>query len=136
MVDSPLYKIIPIQADKGVYMIAYTDNRGAEYYKKKNHLENNDAARKFWEEEMERALLLPKGTIHLQAIKAFYWSVGTHYFGPLSSDYKNRKEFLQEAQHPMPHMLVVGELISQNQGWSEGALESVEAVVTKKWIES
>jgi hypothetical protein len=32
-------------------------------------------------------------------------------------------------------MLIVGEMISMNQGWTEGALESVDAVVTKQWIE-
>jgi len=32
-------------------------------------------------------------------------------------------------------MLVVGEMISMNQGWVQGALESVEAVVTKKWVD-
>jgi len=134
IVDSPLYKIIPINADNGVYMIAYTDNRGAEYYKKKNHLDNNHVSRKFWEQEIENSLLLDPGTIHLQAIRSFYWPVGTHYFSPLSLDFKDRKSFLNAAQHPMPGMLVVGELISQNQGWSEGALESVEAAVTKKWV--
>lgn len=136
VVDSPLYKIIPIHADKGIYMIAYTDNLGAEYYKKKNHLHDNDVARRFWEKEMEKALLLPANTIHLQAIRAFYWPIGTHYFTPLPHpEFKNRVEFLEAAQHPMPDMLVVGELISQNQGWSEGALESVEAAVTKKWLQ-
>jgi len=134
-VDSPFYKIIPINADNGVYMIAYTDNRGAEYYKEKHHLDNNDASRKFWEKEIEHALLLDPGTIHLQAIRSFYWTIGTHYFSPLSKDFKDRKSFLNTAQHPVPGMLVVGELISQNQGWTEGALESVEAVVTKKWVQ-
>jgi len=30
--------------------------------------------------------------------------------------------------------LVVGEAVSTYQGWVEGALESVEATVSKKWI--
>jgi monoamine oxidase len=34
----------------------------------------------------------------------------------------------------MPNMLIVGEMISNNQGWTQGALESVKAVVSKKWI--
>jgi hypothetical protein len=33
-------------------------------------------------------------------------------------------------------MLVVGEVVSNHQGWSEGALESVEKVLTKKWTVS
>jgi hypothetical protein len=31
-------------------------------------------------------------------------------------------------------MLVVGEAVSRYQGWTEGALMSVEAVLNKKWI--
>ena len=34
IVNSPLYKIIPINPDKGIYMIAYTDNKGAKILKK------------------------------------------------------------------------------------------------------
>jgi hypothetical protein len=34
----------------------------------------------------------------------------------------------------MPNMLIVGEMVSLNQGWVEGALESVEQVVTKQWV--
>jgi hypothetical protein len=33
-------------------------------------------------------------------------------------------------------MLVVGEVVSRQQGWTEGALESVHAVLNKKWIEN
>jgi len=33
-------------------------------------------------------------------------------------------------------VLVVGEVVSLQQGWTEGALESVQATVTKKWLES
>jgi hypothetical protein len=31
-------------------------------------------------------------------------------------------------------MVVVGEMVSCDQGWVEGALESVDAVVTKEWV--
>jgi monoamine oxidase len=59
----------------------------------------------------------------------FYWPVGTHYYEPLHGPYKNRREFIYAAQNPMPNVYVVGEVVSQHQGWVEGALESVEAVI-------
>jgi hypothetical protein len=34
----------------------------------------------------------------------------------------------------MENMLVVGEAVSINQGWTEGALNSVVKAVTKKWV--
>ena len=43
-------------------------------------------------------------------------------------------DFVYQAQHPQEGMLVVGEVVSRYQGWTEGALESVEAVVTKEWV--
>jgi monoamine oxidase len=46
-----------------------------------------------------------------------------------------RSQFIHKAQIPLPNLLVVGEVVAENQGWTEGALESVEKVVTKKWIQ-
>jgi len=34
----------------------------------------------------------------------------------------------------MKGMVVVGEMVSRDQGWVEGALESVDAVVTRDWV--
>ena len=62
--------------------------------------------------------------------QAFYWEKGTHFYYPLdTSQFANRKEFIRLAQHPEPHVFLVGEVISKNQGWTEGALESVEAIL-------
>jgi monoamine oxidase len=77
---------------------------------------------------------MPAGSLKLLDMKDYYWPIGTHYYEPLKGNYKNRKEFIKEAQHPMPNLLVVGEMISENQGWTQGALESVKAVVSKKWV--
>jgi hypothetical protein len=51
-----------------------------------------------------------------------------------SKKYETREEFIYAAQHPEDGILVVGEVVSKHQGWSEGALESVNAAVTKRWI--
>jgi len=37
-------------------------------------------------------------------------------------------------QNPCSGVAVVGEAVSRNQGWVEGALESVNAVITKEWL--
>jgi len=34
----------------------------------------------------------------------------------------------------MKGMVVVGEMVSRHQGWVEGALESVDAVITSDWV--
>ena len=33
-------------------------------------------------------------------------------------------------------MLVVGEVVSRYQGWTEGALESVKTVLNKHWVKT
>uniref|UniRef100_A0A6C0DRY1 Amine oxidase domain-containing protein n=1 Tax=viral metagenome TaxID=1070528 RepID=A0A6C0DRY1_9ZZZZ len=133
IVPGPLHRIIPMNENKGVYMIAYTDNDGAKQLKDK--LENNEKNREFFCGLLEKSLGLPSNSLHLKAILDFYWPIGTHYYEPLRELFKDRNQFIKAAQYPMPGMLIVGEMISRKQGWTEGALESVNAVVTKQWID-
>jgi hypothetical protein len=127
IVPGPLHKIIPMNADTGVYMIAYTDNVPAtmlhEY--EKNNKTNRDILCRL----LERSLGLPNETLELDDIGEYYWKEGTHYYEPLKS-HKTRDEFIKAVQHPLPNVLVVGEMVSKNQGWVEGALESVEQVLS------
>ena len=41
---------------------------------------------------------------------------------------------MKKAQHPMKNMLVVGEMVSNDQGWTEGALDSVKKVISSDWV--
>jgi len=133
IVPGPLQKIIPINANQGVYMISYSDNAKAISLKK--HLENTSENCAFFADLLENALGISKDTLHIISIKSYYWPIGTHYYKPLNShQYANRDSFIYAAQHPEKCMLVVGEVVSRNQGWTEGALESVKTVLTKKWI--
>jgi len=132
IVPGPLQKIIPINPSKGVYMIAYSDNINA--IALKDNLKNTPDNRALYCELIEQCLGIPSGSLHLIAIKDFYWPIGTHYYSPLKNNFNNRNEFLKKAQHPEKGMLVVGEAVSRYQGWAEGALMSVEAVLNKQWI--
>lgn len=132
VVEGPLQKIIPINPDTGVYMIAYSDNKNAEFLKK--YLKNTERNRNILCVILEKSLGIPKNQLNLLDIKDIYWPIGTHYYSPLRK-VSTRNIFLNEVQHPEKGMLVVGEAVSDDQGWSEGALRSVEVVLTKKWIE-
>jgi hypothetical protein len=114
-------------------MIAYNDNNNTNALKK--HLKNTKENRELYEMLLEKSLGIPINSLHIIALKDYYWPIGTHYYKPLNKElYNSREEFVKKAQHPDKGILVVGEAISRNQGWSEGALESVKAVLTKKWI--
>ena len=124
IVPGPLQKIIPMDANKGVYMIAYSDNENATLLKP--YLKNNEENREFFCTLLEKSLGIPENSLHLIAIKDYYWPIGTHFYTPLQRNiYKNREDFIEKAQHPEKNILVVGEMVSLNQGWTEGALESV-----------
>jgi hypothetical protein len=134
IVPGPLHKIIPINADKGIYMIVYTDNEGAEALKP--HKENTAKNRHLLSRLIEVGLGIEENSIELEDMVDFYWDIGTHYYTPLKSVFKNRKEFCDVAQCPESNIRVVGEMISMNQGWTEGAFESVENVITPMWIKN
>ena len=121
----PLQRIIPMDPDNGVYMIAYNDNKNSVFLK--DYRDNTKKNKEMYEKLLEKSLGIPNGSLHIIAIKDYYWPVGTHYYKPLDTNkYKNRKEFINEAQHPTEGIVVVGEVVSRNQGWVEGALQSVE----------
>ena len=132
IVPGPLQKIIPMDANKGVYMIAYSDNTNALI--QKNYLKDTTSNREMYCELLEESLGIPKGALKIIAIKDYYWPIGTHYYEVLKGPYRTRNEFVNKAQHPENGMLVVGEVVSRYTGWTEGALKSVEAVLTKKWV--
>jgi hypothetical protein len=133
IVPGPLQKMIPMDADRGVYMIAYSDNKSAEYLRP--FTANTEKNREFFEAEIEKAFGLKNGILKIIALTDFYWPIGTHYYEPLdTSKFKNREEFIRKAQHPEKGILVVGEAVSRRQGWTEGALESVHAVLNKDWL--
>ena len=133
-VPGPLQRIIPMDPNNGVYMIAYNDNNNT--LALKNYLKNTRENRELYETLLERSLGIPDNSLHIIAIKDYYWPIGTHYYTPLDQNYSSREDFIGKAQHPEKGILVVGEAVSRNQGWTEGALESVKSVLTKKWIEN
>jgi hypothetical protein len=115
-----------------VYMIAYSDNKHATFLK--DRVEDTLKNRQFFCYLIEKSLGMPSGTIDLVAIKPYYWPIGTHYYKPLPNNYENREDFIHDAQHPEDGILVVGEVVSDDQGWVNGALSSVKKELTSKWI--
>lgn len=115
VVDSELRKVIPVKDD--VYTIAYSDNKDALSIKSKNN--------SYFEELLSTHF---NKDIRINNVKKFFWEEGTHYYKPLTTEYKSRKEFIKEAQHPKDNIWVVGEVVAEKQGWVEGALSSVEKI--------
>lgn len=126
ILNDPLQKIIPINQNKGIYMIAYCDNNNAILLK--SFIQNNKYNCYYFARLIEKSLNIPANKLELIEIKSFYWNIGTHYYKPLTK-YDTRIEFINKAQYPCKGIRIVGEVISLNQGWVEGALESVKNII-------
>ena len=131
IVPGLLQKIIPMDKAKGIYMISYSDNKNAIILHK--HFSDSTEFRYYVANLVCKAIGLPKDSLTIIAVKEYFWEIGTHYYEPLKG-FSSRKEFVEKIQHPIQNILVVGEAVSRYQGWVEGALESVESVLNKKWL--
>jgi len=120
--DKPFQKIIVIDKKKCIYQISYSDNKIANRWK---NVENIPKV-------VENGILkIFKEKVKVLKHKLIYWENGTHYYKPLPKEFNNREEFLDICQNPEKNIFCVGEAFSQNQGWSEGALESVFKIINK-----
>ena len=117
IVNGPLQKIIPINADKGVYMISYADNHNARVVNK--HAHTYDLS--FFEKELAKQLHI---NVTIRKLKYHFWSTGTHYYKPYIARITR-----YQLQHPYKGLYVIGESVSRHHGWTQGALESVEALI-------
>jgi len=119
-----LRKVIPIK--DGIYMIAYNDNQNAVTLYN-NWLALKTKAQRIAFFTLRLQEVFPGKKFKLVDIVESFWNIGTHYFLPSAM---NRRTFLKQAQNPFPNLLVVGEMVSTHQGWVEGALESVDNVIS------
>lgn len=123
IVNNELQKIIAINPDEGLYMVAYADNKDAN--KLKNHID-----KEYLENLMKKALNLDE--IKLSKIVNFYRNIGTHYYKPMPNNFKSREEFIKQAQNPDKNIFVIGEVVSENQGWTNSALLTYHKI--KKYL--
>jgi hypothetical protein len=117
---TPFQKIIEINKEKCIYMISYCDNKVANKWKQVVNI------KKVVKENLKKIFGIE---FKVLKYKLIYWKLGTHYFKPLPNEYKNRDDFLKEAQNPRENMFIIGEGFSRNQGWTEGSLESVDKII-------
>jgi hypothetical protein len=117
----PFQKIIEMNKERCIYMISYTDNKAADFWK--TNIRTLDSI-------VEKGLLkIFKQRYKVKDSKLIHWNCGTHYYKPLDRRFQNRIDYLKFIQNPIPNLYVVGEAVSRNQGWCEGALESVKAII-------
>lgn len=122
VVNNQLKKIIPISED--IYMIVYSDNTSATYIK--NHIIADDEKSRRW--LCNKLKQVFNEDFEIISIRDYYWEEGTHYYKPFLGD-SNYENWVIKAQNPEKGLYVAGEMISRDQGWVEGALQSVDSLM-------
>lgn len=122
--NSKLSYIIPINKDTGVIMTSYTDYKKADYWSevKKNKKVLSDTLDKQIENTFGIKPKKPKD------IKLYEWSNGVAVWKKNT----NSSYLIKKISNPDTNikMFIVGENYSKYQGWMEGALESVNRIIS------
>jgi monoamine oxidase len=119
-----LKHIIPIR--EGIVMIAYVEDADIDPFLKKGKLKSDKELRLLLRKELKR--IFSEEGPEPEWVRPYLWEIGTHAWlpGPSSKLLKNLP-IIQD-------VYICGEAFSHHQAWVEGALESVESVVTRKWM--
>jgi hypothetical protein len=123
---TPIRYFIPINPEKGITMISYTDGKDTEVWTDLAYgaEPKNETLGFLLTEECRR--LFPKKDIPFPIfLKSHPWDSGCSYWVP--GDYsveKASKESLQPFGQTLPNVYVCGESFSLRQAWMEGALEN------------
>ena len=120
-VNNEIRYIIPIDKEKGVIMISYTDSKFAKFWASLPEDQVIPTLQSKIKEALGVDIPRPK------YIKAFYWETGTAYWKPKCDS----RELYQSIQQPYSNMplYICGENFSQTQCWVEGAIESSSDVI-------
>ncbi len=118
--------VIPINPDKGIIMISYTDGLDTRPWFKLADSTDPEAPAALQKKLMDEVRATFGDDVPEPIyLKAHPWTVGTTYWKPGTYNV----EAMSRAAHKVSaHVFVTGEVISLNQAWIEGALESVETL--------
>jgi len=125
-VDNDLRMIIPIDVERGIVMISYSDNRWADewnrLYKSDGVAAVNRRLRELVSEVVGVRIPLPKHT------HVFYWPCGVGYWNK-GADSEKIERLVAE---PCPGLFLCGEHYSSgHQQWMEGALRTSKHVLSR-----
>ena len=119
--DTKLRYVIPINPKKGLIMISYTDGKDTDFWRA---LPEKDVKKEVIKATAETFpdLHIPEPTL----VNSHVWDSGCTYWTPGHYDLSKA---IKEAMNPAENLYVVGESISKQQAWIEGALESAETLI-------
>ena len=128
--NNNLRMVIPVNKEKGIIMISYTDNKYAEYWNNIYKKEGVEILNQKIKAEIKEStdIIIPREPMQTNI---YYWKCGVGYWGIGA----NSKEISRKMIQPFSsqkNIFCCGEHYSENfQQWMEGALETSNKVLEK-----
>jgi protoporphyrinogen oxidase len=116
--------VIPIDEERGIIMISYSDYKSADYWKKLEEEEGLDKVNEKLVELMKKTTGIKNIPIPIKT-KIYYWKDGVGYW----KIGVNSSEISEKMISPFPNLFVCGENYAKSQQWIESALETAENVI-------
>ena len=129
--NNHLRMIIPVNKEKGIIMISYTDNKFAEYWNNIYKKEGVDRLNQKIKEEIKEStdIIIPREPIQTNI---YYWKYGVGYWGIGANSKEISRKMIQPFASSQQYIFCCGEHYSENfQQWMEGALETSNKVLEK-----
>ena len=120
--DNYIRHIIPIDYEKGLIMISYTDGKYADMWKNLSMISNKVLIEHLHKEVKK---VLGKEPRMPEFITTYYWKAGVHMWNPGISV----KDSYESIINPFPKTYVVNEAYSLHQSWVEGSLDAAYDVL-------
>lgn len=119
--SGPFRKIIRMDKEKRVYMVAYCDNVHTRFWRRLMHLPKRSAIA----EVRTHLHSLFGEPFSMDDLRIYSHRYATHYFTPLPEPFTTRQEFLHATVHIDRGFTMVGEAVAIDQGWTNSALATV-----------
>jgi hypothetical protein len=114
--------IIPINAEKGIIMISYTDADDTHAYRTIYEKGGDDALEKVILSDIQK--VFPERSIPNPVFtKAHMWGTGASYWLPGKNEPDKMSREAKTTHYKFPNLHMCGESWSMRQAWVEGALE-------------
>lgn len=134
--ELPIRQYIPTHPELKMAMVSYSDTQYAEKWHEL-YVRNETQFKKELINQLETLFNIESchsfedtKPIHLRWIRSYYWPEGVHLWKANVDSTKIRKTIMCPYGMRTP-CYIIGEAYSANQGWVEGALETVEEVFEK-----
>ena len=121
--DLPLRQFIPINNEKNIAMVSYSDTYDADYWN--NYIRSGKEILNEKILEQLKIMFPKKNITYPEKTYNYFWKDAVHVWLP----HNDSTEIKKKISSIDSNLFIVGESFSTRQGWLEGGLETVEDIL-------